>query len=53
VGDEVKATKPLVVRGVAKEEAASGARRELMGSGGGSVEIAGTTEHAKVVVRWG
>jgi hypothetical protein len=53
VGDEVKTMIPLVVRGVTKEEAARGARRWLMGSGGGSVGIAGTTEHAKVVVRGG
>jgi hypothetical protein len=53
VGDVVKTVKPLVVRRVTKEEAASGARRLLMWSGGGSVEIAGTVEHVKVVVREG
>jgi hypothetical protein len=53
VGDEVKTSIPLVIRGVAKEEAVSGARRQLMGSGGGSVRIAGTIEHAKVVIRGG
>jgi hypothetical protein len=49
----VKTMIPLVVRGVTEEEAASGARRYLMGSGGESVGIAGTSEHTKVVVGGG
>jgi hypothetical protein len=53
VGDEVKKVIPLVVRGVAKEAATGGARRQLMRSSNGSVGIAGTTEHAKVVVGGG
>jgi hypothetical protein len=50
VGGEVQTLIPLVVRGVAEEEAASGARRELVRGGSGSVRVAGTTEHAQVVV---
>jgi hypothetical protein len=50
MGGEVKTVIPLVVRRVAKEEAASGAWRQLMRSSGGSVGIAGTAEHTKVVV---
>ena len=41
---------PLVVRGVAKEEATSGAWRQLMRSSSGSVGVAGKAEHAEVVV---
>jgi hypothetical protein len=44
---------PLVVRGVAKEEAVGGARRKLMRGSSGSVRVAGTVEHAKVVVGGG
>jgi hypothetical protein len=50
VGGEVQALTPLVVRGVAEEEAASGARRKLVRGGSGNVRVAGTTEHAQVVV---
>jgi hypothetical protein len=50
VGGEVQAPIPLVVRGVAEEEAASGARRKLVRGGSGSVRIAGTAEHAQVVI---
>jgi hypothetical protein len=53
VGGKVKTVIPLVVRGVAKEEAADGTRRLLMGSGGGSVRIASIAKHAKVVVGGG
>jgi hypothetical protein len=53
VGGEVKASIPLVVTGVTEEEATSGARSSLIGSGGGSVGIAGTVEHANVVVGGG
>jgi hypothetical protein len=49
VGDEVKTTIPLVVRGVAKKEAAGGAGRQLMRSSSGIVGIAGTSEHVEVV----
>jgi hypothetical protein len=49
VGGEVQTLIPLVVRGVAKEETAGGARRKLMRGSSGSVTVAGTTEHAKVV----
>jgi hypothetical protein len=42
-----------VGRGVTEEETTSGARRYLMGSGGGSVGIAGTTENVKMVVGGG
>jgi hypothetical protein len=44
---------PLVVRGVAKEEAAGGVRRKLMRGSSESVRVAGTTEHAKVVIGGG
>jgi hypothetical protein len=53
VGGEVQTPIPLVVRGVAKEEAAGGARRKLMRGSSRSVRVAGTTEHAKVVVGGG
>jgi hypothetical protein len=53
MGAEVKTTIPLVVRGVPKEEASSGAGRQLMRSSSGSVGIAGTAEHAVVVVGGG
>ena len=39
-----------MVRGVAEEEAASGARRKLVRGGSGNVRVAGTAEHAQVVV---
>jgi hypothetical protein len=42
-----------MVRGVAKEEAAGGARRKLMRGSSGSVRVAGTAEHTKVVVGGG
>ena len=51
MGSEVETAIPLMVRGVCEEEAASGARGQLMRSDSRSVEIAGTTEHAKVVVK--
>jgi hypothetical protein len=50
VGGEVQAPIPLVVREVAEEEAASGARRKLVRGGSGNVRVAGTAEHAQVVV---
>jgi hypothetical protein len=50
VGGKVQTPIPLVVRGVAEEEAASGARRKLMRGGSRSVRVAGTAEHAQVVV---
>jgi hypothetical protein len=50
VGCEVKTAIPLVVRGVAKEDVASGAWSELMRDSNGSVGVAGTGEQAKVVV---
>jgi hypothetical protein len=53
VGGEVQTPIPLVVRRVAKEEAASGARRKLMRGSSRSVRVAGTAEHAKVVVGGG
>jgi hypothetical protein len=53
MGGEVKTTIALVVRRVAKEEAASGAWRQLMWSSSGSVRVAGTSEHAEVVVGGG
>jgi hypothetical protein len=53
MGGEAKTAIPLVVRRVAKEEATSGAWRQLMGSSSGSVRVAGTFEHAEVVVRGG
>jgi hypothetical protein len=53
VGGEVQTLIPLVVRGVAKEEAAGGARRKLMRGSSGSVRVAGTAEHAKVGVGGG
>jgi hypothetical protein len=53
IGGEVKTEIPLVVKRVAKEEAADGAWRQLMRSSSGSVGIAGTAEHTKVVVGGG
>jgi hypothetical protein len=53
MGGEVKTAIPFVIRRVPKEEAASGAWCQLMRSSSGSVGIAGTTEHTKVVVGGG
>jgi hypothetical protein len=53
VGGEVQTPIPLVVRGVAKEEAAGGARRKLMRDSSGSVSVAGIAEHVKVVIGGG
>ena len=57
VGDEVKKVIPLVVRGVAKEAATGGARRQLMRSSNGSVGIVGIAKHVEGVVpymaKWG
>jgi hypothetical protein len=50
VGAEVQTLIPLVVRGVAEEETASGARRKLVRGGSRSVRVAGTAEHAQVVI---
>jgi hypothetical protein len=47
---EIKTVIPLVVRRVAKEEAASGAGRQLVRGSGRGVGIAGTAEHPKVAV---
>jgi hypothetical protein len=44
---------PLVVKVVTKEEIASGEGRELVGSCGGSVGIAGITEHMNVFIGGG
>jgi hypothetical protein len=53
MGCELKAAVALVVRGVAKEEAASGAWRQLMRGSSGSVGIAGTAKYAEVgVLTW-
>jgi hypothetical protein len=48
LGCELKVAARLVVRGVAKEEAASGAWRQLMRGSSGSVGIAGTAKYAEV-----
>jgi hypothetical protein len=53
VGGKVQTAIPLVVRGVAKEEAVGGARRKLMRGSSGIVRVAGTVEHTKVVVGGG
>jgi hypothetical protein len=50
VRGEVHTSIPLVVRGVAEEEAANGARRKLVRGGRGSVRVAGTAEHTEVVI---
>jgi hypothetical protein len=50
MGSELEAAIPLVARGVAKEEAASGAWRQLMSVSSGSVGIAGTAKYAEVGV---
>jgi hypothetical protein len=50
VGGEVKTAIPLVVRRVAKEEAAGGAWRQLVRSCSGNVGVEGTVEHAEVGV---
>jgi hypothetical protein len=53
VGGKVQTLIPLVVRGVAKEEAAGGARIKLMRGSSGSVRVACTAKHVKVVVGGG
>jgi hypothetical protein len=50
MGRELEAAIPLVVRGVAKEEAASGAWRQLVSGSSRRVGIAGTTKDAEVGV---
>ena len=47
---EVKASVPLVVRGVTKEHTMSRARRQLVRSSGGGVRVTRTPEDPKVVV---
>ena len=47
---EVKASVPLVVRGVTKEHTMSRAGRQLVGSSGGGVRVTRTPEDPKVVV---
>jgi hypothetical protein len=57
MGGEVKTAIPLVVKGVAKEDAARGAGRQLMRSSNGSVGIVGIAKHVEGVVpymaKWG
>jgi hypothetical protein len=53
VGEEVKTVVPLVVRRVTEEKITSGAGKDLVGSGGGGVGIAGTTKDLKVVIEGG
>jgi hypothetical protein len=53
MGGEVKIAISLVVRGLAKEEASSGAGRQLMRSSSRSVGITCTAEHIEVVVGGG
>jgi hypothetical protein len=50
VGEDVKASVPLVVKGVTKEKTLSGVVGELVGSSGGGVGIAGTTKDSKVSI---
>jgi hypothetical protein len=52
MGEEVKATVPLVIRGVTEEKTMSRARGELVGSGSRDVEIAGIAKDTKVVIGW-
>ena len=47
---EVKASVPLVVRGVTKEHTTSRAGRQLVRSSGGDVRVTCTPEDPKVVV---
>ena len=47
---EVKASVPLVVRGVPKEHTPSRVGRQLVRSGGGGVRVTRTPEDPKVVV---
>jgi hypothetical protein len=50
VGEDVKASVPLVVKGVTEEKTLSGVVGELVGSSGGGVGIAGTTKDSKVSI---
>jgi hypothetical protein len=47
---EVKATMPLVVRGVTEKHTSSGARRQLVRSSGGGVRVTSAPEDTKVIV---
>jgi hypothetical protein len=47
---EVKATIPLVVRGVTEKHTSSGARRQLVRSSGGGVRVTSAPEDTKVIV---
>lgn len=51
MGGEVKTPIPLMVGGVSEEDTASGARGELMRSGGGEIGVASAPEDTKMVVR--
>jgi hypothetical protein len=47
---EVKATIPLVVRGVTEKHTLSGARHQLVRSSGGGVRVTSAPEDTKVIV---
>jgi hypothetical protein len=47
---EVKATIPLVVRGVTEKHTLSGVRHQLVRSSGGGVRVTSTPEDTKVIV---
>lgn len=53
LGEEVKAAVPFVVRGVTEENTVRRARRQLVGSSGRGIGIAGTTKDANVVIGGG
>lgn len=53
VGGEVETAIPLVIGGISKEDAKSGARRELVRHGGRKVRITFASEDVKVIIgRW-
>jgi hypothetical protein len=53
LGEEVKAVVPFVVRGETKEKTTRRARRQLVGSDGRGIGIAGTTKYANMVIGGG
>jgi hypothetical protein len=50
VGGEIKTPVTFVVSGLSEENIAGGPRCQFVGGFGGDIRIAGTTEHAQVLI---
>jgi hypothetical protein len=53
VGDEIKTPVTFVVSGVSEQNTSGGPRCQFVGGCGEGIRIAGTTEHAQVLIGWG